>query len=152
MKAAAEAASAASHLTPAQRERAINEAASQVQLRCVQWHSMTTGCTALLCLIQTIQAVWHLVSHVLQAIAQQQAARAHAAQDAATPEGPPRAAGTYAPPDWDAAPDGYELLYHLQLTVQMMPPCIIHTQSDTKLPLSKHLHVTFNTETICLVS
>lgn len=32
MKAAAEAASAASHLTPAQKERAINEAASQVQL------------------------------------------------------------------------------------------------------------------------
>ncbi|DBB07161.1 TPA: hypothetical protein ACH3X1_011731 [Trebouxia sp. C0004] len=71
MKAAAEAASAASHLTPAQRERAINEAASQ-------------------------------------AIAQQQAARAdgNAAQDAAMPAGPPRAAGIYAPPDWDAAPDG----------------------------------------------
>ncbi|KAL0018195.1 hypothetical protein WJX79_010675 [Trebouxia sp. C0005] len=71
MKAAAQAASAASHLTPAQRERAINEAASQ-------------------------------------AIAQQQAARAdaNAAQDVATPEGPPRAAGIYAPPDWDAAPNG----------------------------------------------
>lgn len=69
MKAAAEAASAASHLTPAQKERAINEAASQ-------------------------------------AIAQHQAARVNAVQDAATPEGPPRAAGIYAPPDWDAAPDG----------------------------------------------
>ena len=50
MAAAAQAASAASHLTPAQRERAINEAASQVQLRC----ALTTGCTALLCLMQTI--------------------------------------------------------------------------------------------------
>ena len=90
------------------------------------------------------------VSHVLQAIAQQQAARAHAAQDAATPEGPPRPAGTYAPPEWDAAPDGYELSYHLHLTVQMMPPCIIHTQSDTRLPLLKHLHVACNTETRCL--
>jgi len=88
------------------------------------------------------------VSHVLQAIAQQQAARAHAAQDAATPEGPPRPAGTYAPPEWDAAPDGYELSYHLHLTVQMMPPCIIHTQSDTRLPLLKH--VACNTEARCL--
>ena len=70
---------------------------------------MTTGCTALLCLIQTIQAAWHqTLSHDLQAIAQQQAAKADAtaAQDAATSEGPPRAAGTYTPPDWDAAPDG----------------------------------------------
>ena len=120
MKAAAQAASAASHLTPAQRERAINEAASQVQLRClVALDDNRVHSTAVLDTDYSSCVASTSVSHVLQAIAQQQAARAHAAQDAATPEGPPRAAGTYAPPDWDAAPDGYEPSYHLQLTVQM---------------------------------
>lgn len=46
MKAAAQAASAASHLTPAQRERAINEAASQVQLCCSKVQQGALHCCA----------------------------------------------------------------------------------------------------------
>ena len=97
MQAAADAASAAAHLTPAERERAINEAASQVG-HLLQNNTVCFGNSFV-----ALQIVFEM-----QAIADQQSAKAnaHAVPGTSQQAGPARPAGTYAQPEWGAAPQG----------------------------------------------